>query len=222
MVNYLISSSNVYCNYTRALGLGLFAGRDLKLIKCTQKAVLDAHLATLDGPGLVFVFTLENFLVTACSGVTDEEVQLFARQQVSALVDSLHLVVQCIPGVNVLIMPPIYRSDPTWYGRYLPDLHNFLGTEVAKTSSSSLAICLPFTVVPSMLEADRVHLNASAGNRFLIHLDAQLANLLVEVDAESTLLQSNRMTILIRYLLSLAGILHRSTPSLPSLRLSPI
>jgi hypothetical protein len=35
MVSLLYGSSNVYCNFARALGLGLFAGRDLTHQKIT-------------------------------------------------------------------------------------------------------------------------------------------------------------------------------------------
>ncbi len=181
MAGLLIGSSNVYRHFSRALDRGLFAGRNLQLVQCTQRAVFDATLLNLEASSLIIVSVLENFIVTVCSGVEEEEIQLFARQQVSALVDSLSDVVQRLPGVNVIIVPPMFRSTPPWFGSFLPDLLSFLGTEITRISSSQLAVCAPFIVVPSMLERDGVHLTQAAGDRFLDHLDTQLGNLLVPV-----------------------------------------
>ena len=83
MSNYFYGSSNVYRHFPRALGVGLFSGRGLQLDKCTRKTVLDAHLATLSSAGLVVASVLANFITEVCVDVTDEEVQLFARQQVN-------------------------------------------------------------------------------------------------------------------------------------------
>ena len=183
MVNFLFGSSNVYRNYSRALSLGLFAGRDLQLVKCTKKIVLDAHLATLTSAGLIVLSVLENFITEVCADVTDEEVNLFARQQVTALVDKLYSVTQRIQGVNIVIMPPMFRSNPPWFGSYLPDLSSFLVSEVARVGTNQIAVCTPFVVVPSMLEADGVHLSAAGGERFLTHLDGELRTLLIEVES---------------------------------------
>ena len=162
----------------------MFAGRDLELVKCTQKAVLDSRLSTLTSAGYIVLSVLENFIVTVCSGVDDEEVQLFARQQITALVDGLWTVIQRIPGVNIIVQPPLYRSSPSWFGPYLPDLISFLSSEVTRINSRQLAVCQPFIVLPSMLEADGVHLNVAAGDRFMAHLDSQLKSLLVEVGGD--------------------------------------
>jgi len=183
MVSLLYGSSNVYRNFARALGLGLFAGRDLTLVQCTKKTVLDAHLATVTAADLIVVSVLENFIVSACAGVSDEEVQLFARQQISAVVDELVIFSKRVPEVSIIIMPPLYRSTPPWFGSYLPDFIGFLSSEVAKTNSSCFGVCTPFVVVPSMLLEDGIHLSNAGGDRFLTHLDAELKSLLVEVPA---------------------------------------
>jgi len=182
MVNLIIGLSNVYRNYTRALGIGLFAGRELQLVNCTQKAVFEARLATIDSSGYILVSVLENFIVAACTGVTDEEVRLFSQQAITAFVDTVFTAVQRVQGLNVIVMPPMYRSSPLWFGPYLPELISFLTSEVSRTNANQIAVCSPFTVVPSMLESDGVHLSAAAGDRFLAHLDAELGRLLVEVD----------------------------------------
>ncbi len=183
----------MYRNFARALGFGLFAGRDLKLVQCTKKAVLDAQLATLTSADLIVVSVLENFIVNACTGVSDEEVQLFGHQLITAVVDDLHRFVQRVPEVTVVVVPPMYRSTPPWFGSYLPDFITFLSSEVTRTESSCFAVSSPFVVLPSMLEEDGVHLLPSGADRFLSHLDSELKNLLEEASPASQATTDDRL-----------------------------
>lgn len=185
MASILIGSSNIYRNFDRAIASGRFSGRDLQLVRCTKKAAFDAHLVTLDSASLVITSVLENFISDVCSGVQDDEVQLFSHQQISAHVEELFGLVSRLPDVVVLIMPPLYRGTPAWFGPYLTDFHNFLATEVGRLGSSRMAICPPFLVLPSMLEEDGIHLVPEAGDRLLAHLDTSLGSLLTEVSAET-------------------------------------
>ena len=179
MANILFGSSNVYRNFERAVNSGCFSGRDFELVKCTQKAAFDSHLATLNTSGLIVSSVLENFITDVCKGVPDDEIQLFAHQQVTAHVDGLAGLISRLPGVSVVICPPMYRSSPAWYGSYLPDLLGFLAAEVSRVGSSQLGLCSPFIVVPSILESDGVHLTPAGGDRFLAHIDAELQAMLV-------------------------------------------
>ena len=181
MSNLLFGSSNVYRNFERASAAGCFPGLNLQLVRCTKKAVLDSHLITLTSANLVVTSVLENFIAETCAGILDNEVQLFAHQQLTAHVEELHRLVTRFPTSNVVIMPPMYRADPGWFGSYLPSLHNFLSAEVARMGSSRMVVCTPFLVTPSMLEDDGVHLIPAAGDRFLSHLSSSLSALLVEV-----------------------------------------
>ncbi len=171
----------MYRNFTRALGQGMFAGRELTLIQCTKKTVLDAHLATLKSADLIVVSVLENFIVNVCAGVTEEEVHLFGRQQITSVVEDLLHFAQRVPEVSIVIVPPMFRTTPPWFGSYLPDFIGFLSSEVARTESSCIAVSTPFVVTPSMLESDGVHLVPSGADRFLAHLDSELKSILVEV-----------------------------------------
>lgn len=110
----------------------------------------------------------------------DDEVPLFAHQQLTAHVESLFAIVSRLPTVTVVICPPIYRSNPAWFGPYMADFHSFLHAEVARIGSNRIGVCPPFVVVPSMLETDGVHLNAAGADRFLKHVDDQLKTMLVE------------------------------------------
>ena len=172
MSNLLFGSSNVYRNFARAVESGCLS--DLTLVNCTRKTAFDAHLVTLTDAKLVVTSVLENFIVEVCRGVSDDEVQLFARQQITAHVEDLFSLVSRSPTTSVLIHPPMYRSDPCWFGSYLPDMISFLTSEVGRIGSRRMSICAPFVVVPSQLEEDGVHLTPAGGDRFLSHLDAAI------------------------------------------------
>jgi len=186
MANILFGSSNVYRNYAKALESGLFSGRDFRLVRCTKKTVFDAHLAELTSASLVVTSVLENFISEVCKGVPDDEVLLFAHQQITAHVEALHQLVVRLPEVTVVVCPPMYRSVPSWFGSYLPAFNEFLTSEVVRLGTKSIGVCPSFVVLPSYLEADGVHLSPAGGERFLTHLDAQLRSLLIEVPSESS------------------------------------
>lgn len=184
MANFLFGSSNIYRHFTRAVSSGCFSGRDMQLVNCTKKAIHDASLATMTSATLVVTSVLENFISDICIGVPDDEIQLFAHQQITAHVDALHGLVSRLPDVAVLIVPPIYRSTPAWFGPYLPDFLGFLAAEIARVGSARIGMCSPFVVVPSLLEQDGVHLTPTGGDKFLAHINTEL-NLML-VDAPNT------------------------------------
>lgn len=186
MSNLLIGSSNVYRNFERAIATGCFSGRNLQLVRCTKKAFFDTCISSLTVADLVVTSVLENFIVDGCTGVPDDEVQLFAHQQVTAHVETLMSLTVRLPGVNVIICPPMFRSNPAWYGPYLSAIHAFLAAEVARVGSRQLGVCAPFVAVPSLLEADGIHLTPSGGSRFLSHLDSELQSMLLLVTPSTT------------------------------------
>jgi hypothetical protein len=176
----LFGSSNVYRNFARAVEAGRFSGRSLQLRQCTRKTSLDADLITLTEASLVITSVLENFVVDVCTGVEDDEIQHFAHQQITAHVEDLNNLITRLPSVHVLVVPPIYRSSPTWFGSYLPDMISFLTDEIGRIGSSRMSVCSPFIVTPSMLEGDGVHLTTSGGDRFMQHIDSALQILLAD------------------------------------------
>jgi lysophospholipase L1-like esterase len=180
MANFLFGSSNIYRNFARAVSSGCFSGRDMQLVQCTKKTVLDASLATMTSATLVITSVLENFITEVCLGVPDDEIQHFAHQQITAHVDALLDLSNRLPDVVILIVPPSYRSSPVWFGSYLPDFLGFLAAEVARVDSNRVGICSPFVVVPSLLEQDGVHLTPAGGDRFLSHIDSELKLLIVD------------------------------------------
>ena len=112
MSRFFYGSSNVYRHYS-CPGHGI----DLSLVQCTQKAVFDAHLATLGTVGsgsLIVTSVLENFVSTACRGLEDAEVELFANQQITAHVESLADVMRASPDSAGHIVPLFDRKIPGW------------------------------------------------------------------------------------------------------------
>ena len=179
MANILYGSSNIYRNFKRNVEKGLFTAPELKLVNCTRKTVLDAHVATLEVLNLMVTCVLPNFIVDVCDGVPDSEVDLFAKQQVTGHVETLLTLSQKFQTANFVVVPPIFRSDPGWFGPHLPGLLAHLSSEIARVGSPRIAAVDPFVVVLSMLEDDGIHLTVAGGDQFLSHLDSQLARLLV-------------------------------------------
>ncbi len=182
MANLLYGSSNVYRHFASSVEAGAFSGRNLQLVRCTQKAVFDSHLLGVVSPNLIVTSVLANFVSDACVGIPDDEVALFANQQITAHIDSLSDVISRFESLNVIVVPPLYRSEPKWFGSYLPGLLTFLSSEVNRVQSPRLAVCTPFVVAPSLLEADGIHLNPAGGRSFMTHIDAQLNSMLLAVD----------------------------------------
>jgi hypothetical protein len=164
----------------------LFSGRNLELIRCTKKAIFDAHFSAFPEPDLILTSVLENFIVDMCLYGQDDEVQLFAHQQITAHVESLFDCVARYPRLNMIILPPLFRSHTAWFSTYLPDLHQFLISEVAHFQSPCLTLCHPFIVLPSLLEDNGVHLVTAGGGRFLAHIDRQLSIILIPLAPMAT------------------------------------
>jgi hypothetical protein len=185
MANLLIGSSNVYRNFTRSLDKGCFSGLSLQLVQCTRKAAFDANLVTVTEASFIVTSVLENFIVDACAGVKEDAVQLFAHQQITAHVEDLFNLTARLPDVNIMIVPPIFRSNPAWFGPYLPDFISFLSSEIGRFGSPRMSVCSPFLVTPALLEQDGIHLTAAGGDRFMSHLDAALSTFATDADAEA-------------------------------------
>jgi len=180
MSNILYGSSNVYRNFTRATDSRRFSGLDLQLVRCTKKTVFDSHLAGLQSARLIVTSVLENFITDVCIGVPDGELQLFAHQQLTAHVETLLDFVTRVSDVVVLICPPMYRSEPSWFGPYLPDFLGFLASEVSRINHQRIILGSPFVVLPSLLEKDGIHLTPAGGDKLLSHIDSQLQSAIAE------------------------------------------
>ena len=116
MSRLFYGSSNVYRNYSRSL-LGSDLG--LALVQCTKKAVFDTHLAslgTLQAGSVIVTSVLENFITDVCRDLSNDEVGLFANQQVTAHVEALAAALRDVPDSHACITPLLNRLDP---GKFL-------------------------------------------------------------------------------------------------------
>jgi hypothetical protein len=112
MSRLIYGSSNVYRNFSRGT-LGKDLG--LTLVRCTKKAVFDSHVASigeLEPNSLIVTSVLANFVVDVCRDLNDEEVVLFANQQITAHVEALANLVRDSSGSLAFVVPLLSRRDP--------------------------------------------------------------------------------------------------------------
>ena len=99
----------------------------------------------------------------------------------SGLLDALNLVivnhVRTISGyvqsnrtTRVVIVPPLPRSTPDWFGAYLPGLTSLLVSEVLSLASPQVTCLAPFIAPASYFESDGLHLNSVAGLEFIKYI----------------------------------------------------
>jgi hypothetical protein len=76
------------------------------------------------------------------------------------------------PASRIVIVPPLPRVDPDWFGAYLPGLTSLLTSEVLALSSPQIKCLSPFIAPVSYFDSDNVHLNAAAGVEFVKYIVA--------------------------------------------------
>ena len=74
------------------------------------------------------------------------------------------------PTARVVIVPPLPRSDPDWFGAYLPGLTSLLTSEVLALSSPQIKCLSPFIAPLNFFDSDNVHLNSAAGIEFVRYI----------------------------------------------------
>lgn len=74
------------------------------------------------------------------------------------------------PASRVVIVPPLPRADPDWFGAYLPGLTSLLTSEVLALSSHQIKCLSPFIAPVSYFDSDNVHLNPAAGVEFVKYI----------------------------------------------------
>ena len=112
MSRLLYGSSNVYRNYSRSV-LGSELG--LELVQCTKKTLFDSHLTSLGSlasGSLIVTSVLENFVSEVCFGLDEAEVPLFAKQQITAHVETLATAIRTSLNSLAFISPLLGRRDP--------------------------------------------------------------------------------------------------------------
>lgn len=112
MSRLFYGSSNVYRHYSRSL-LGTDLG--LSLVQCTKKTVFDSHLASLgslQAGSVIVTSVLENFVSDVCRDLANDEVSLFANQQVTAHVEAVSAALRDVPDSHAFIAPLLNRLDP--------------------------------------------------------------------------------------------------------------
>ena len=113
MSRLLYGSSNVYRHFPRS---SLGSDLRLDLVECTKKTVFDSHIVThgsLTAGSVVVVSVLENFITDVCRGLDDAEVDLFAKQQITAHVESVADLIRDVLESVAIVCPLLSRRIPS-------------------------------------------------------------------------------------------------------------
>ena len=117
---------------------------------------------------------LSNFLCDA-GGATDAGNHLqVLSSEISEHVQVIFNYASRNPLSRFVIVPPLPRSTPSWFGPYLPGLTAQLCSEVSKLGTAQISCIAPFIAPPSFFEADGYHLNQAAGIEFVKYVVASV------------------------------------------------
>jgi hypothetical protein len=141
-------------------------GRQYEMIACTNRAVFESTLPSLSGASLIVTSVLSNFLCDAGASAPDRILDV-ANSELTSHVQFLAQFSINNPGVQIVVVPPLARSEPMWFNPYLPCFTAYLFGEIAKTNNSQLRYLSPFVSPPSFFTADGVHLSPEAGLQFI-------------------------------------------------------
>jgi hypothetical protein len=140
--------------------------------------VFDESLRKVDAEcDVLIVSCITNFLVdsdenSSAGKRVEPVIKEFRRQLIS-----LH---EKLPGCQVLVAPPMYRTHPVWYRDGLPEVLTRFSS--CLTQSRHLRL-LPSFATPEF-EADGTHLTSYSGLEYLIHLFDSVSSALSSEDSD--------------------------------------
>ena len=136
--------------------------------------MLTVGLSSCSNPSLVVTSVLSNFLCDA-GGLTVASNHLQALS--SEITDHVQVISNFAaknPLSRFVIVPPLPRSSPSWFGPYLPGLTAQLCSEVTKLGTAQICCIAPFIAPPTFFETDGYHLNQAAGIEFVKYIIASV------------------------------------------------
>lgn len=136
------------------------------MIPCTKRAILESTLPNLTNVSTIVTSVLSNFICDAGSLALDRIIDV-ANAEMTAHVQFLSRYCQSHPGVKVVVVPPLSRSEPDWFTPYLPCFTTFLFSEISKLGSTQIRYLSPFVAPPTFFCTDGVHLLPEAGVQFI-------------------------------------------------------
>ena len=112
--------------------------------------------------------------------------------EISEHVQLIHNYALRNPATRLVIVPPLPRSVPSWFGPYLQGLSAQLCSEVAKLGTSQICCLAPFIAPPSFFESDGIHLHQAAGIDFIKYIIASVDQVYPVIQCQSLPSPSSR------------------------------
>jgi len=117
-------------------------GRTYVMIPCTKRSILESTLPNLTNVSVIVTSVLSNFICDAGSLALDRIIDA-ANTEMTAHVQFLSRYSQSHPGVKIVIVPPLSRSEPDWFTPYLPCFTTYLFSEISKLGSTQIRYLSP-------------------------------------------------------------------------------
>ncbi len=136
------------------------------MIPCTQRVVFESTLPNLTPARLIVTSVLSNFLCDVGSQTLDRILDV-ANSELTAHVQALSQYSVTHPNVQIVVVPPLSRTEPSWFNPYLPCFTSYLFDLIAKLGNSQIRYLSPFVAPPSFFCSDGVHLTPDAGGHFI-------------------------------------------------------
>ena len=132
--------------------------------------MLTVGLSSMPPPSLIVASVLSNFLCDAGGLVDAGTHQPVLSAEISEHVQLIQNYALRNPATRIVIVPPLPRSAPSWFGPYLQGLSAQLCSEVTKLGTPQICCLAPFIAPPSFFESDGIHLHQAAGIDFIKYI----------------------------------------------------
>ena len=144
--------------------------RPYEVVKCTTRSALTSGLATRPDISLIVTSVLSNFLCDAGKKADPNGILEALNEEIISHVSAVSSYATTNVSSRIVIVPPLPRSTPDWFGPYLPGLTALLSTQVNQLASSQVRCLAPFIAPASYFDSDGVHLNPAAGVEFIRYI----------------------------------------------------
>ncbi len=148
-------------------------GRTYEIVHCTKEAIFVTGLASRlpsSRASILVSSVLANFLCDAGSAVDPSGLLDALTAVIKNHVAALSKYAKEHPTARIVVVPPLPRFIPDWFGTYLPGLISLLTRDVLQLSSPQIRCLAPFIAPATYFESDQVHLNSAAGVEFIRYI----------------------------------------------------
>ena len=162
----IIGDGNVRRNMTSLNIASRASMKSAQVIACSNLDSIDAALAEVRPESSVCVFAAVTELI-----IMAEDCGTVAATVDTALLafkSKIEAFCKVKPDLHVVVSPPLYRHQPFWYQRHLPQIADFFSGILSDAKPENLHMMPSFNT--QELNPDGVHLNPVSGLHFVLHL----------------------------------------------------